>query len=1202
MKTRVTGTASLLLLFSTMGFAQEITGRITDQSGAIVPKAQVMIHNVATGVDIATKTTSAGDYAVPYLKPGVFNVSVEMAGFEKEVRSQVELQTDQTATINFVLKIGAASETMTVKSDAALIDFSTAETGEVIDKTRVTEEPINGRNPIMLSVYSAGVTNTGANTAFIRPFDQPQENFAINGGQPGANELLIDGAGDGSSIGFAGNLTYEPPVDSVGEFKIITSPYDAAYGRSGGGVIDISLKSGTNQVHGDAYEFARRSWLDANTWQNDYYNGLNGTHNFPKHSLDQYGFELDGPVVVPKLYNGRDKSFLAMQWEHWHEIAPQTIITSVPDPSWLTGDFSNLTYLNGNVPKPVTIYDPLTGHTDPATGAFVRSPFPNNIIPPGRINPVAAKILSYYPKPNTQAAPNTNFYTNNYTNPSPIVDIYNNAFGKWDQNITSKDRFSLRYGYYARFENYPTNGLPAGNGAYQGLEPYGNREHQFATEEVHTFSPTLLFDFKASLGIVDNFYRYGPLFDETQLGFSAANVAQYASVSHYFPVTNLSGFATLGAYGPGGNVSHDLFLLPAVTWIKSTHSVHVGVDIRLEQEAANVAGGNPTLSVGNGWTQQNYASGDPASGNSIASMLLGTMDSGNVQIQDTNFWSQHYFAPFIQDDWKVTPRLTLNLGARWDFVPGPVERHNRAIYTFDDTVTNPVNSQVNTSLLPGGVVKGGITYLGANGAPRALYSLNLGDIQPRVGFAYAVSPKTVLRGGFGERFRDANPTNPGGNPLGFSSNTNYVGTLDGGKTPLVNSINNPFPSVIQPTGSSLGALTGLGQGIGSLATGGLDNSASYVGKGYKIYNVWNFSLGIEQQITANDSVEIGFAGSRTYNLDTFYNDNLSPASYTDTCDLQLGHAPDPCNDDYRPNPFQGVAAFQGTGDYTASTLSGATLQSPLPAFGGISHIVNSGSSWYNSLQVSYNRKFQYGLTAHGTYTWSKQMDQGGFVDQTHSIVRRAIDPNDRTNAVTLSVVYDLPIGRGRQLLGNTNRIVDAAIGGWELGNLNIFQTGLPWTPNANGYGYAYSGSAYLQRRKDPTTGYIRGVEPCGQEWVEASGKWALQQLPASITYGCNHSNFSLNPQYAINQNVVYSGIRDPGNIQWDANMMKNFAVVGERVKLQLRFEMFNVANHPIWQSAYSNNPFDPNFGTIERGPTGQSNLPRQTQIALKLLW
>jgi hypothetical protein len=455
-----------LLLPASFLAAQEFTGRVSDPTGAILSKAAVTAHNLDTNVDTSTVSTGAGDYTIPYLKPGNYTVSAQASGFETGLHTGIVLQVGQTATVNFVLKVGRASETVTVQADAPL-DFGKADIGEVVENTRVTELPLNGRDPGMLSILSAGAIWTGS-IQWQRPFDDTQQNLDVNGGAPGNVSLMMDGVpNQASPINNTGGgapalIAYVPPVDSVQEFKIITNAFDAQYGLMSGGVENVTLKSGTNKIHGDLYEYARRTFLDANTWQNDYkiHTALPGVnvsaYGTEKHKLDQYGAELDGPVVLPKLYNGRDKSFFTIQYENWNEIEPNTVTDSVPDPKWLTGDFTSLVYWTGTAYAPISILDP-ENISQNANGTWVRVPFgptdtinptsAANIIPASRINPVALKMMSYYPAPNTSTATGSNPFADNYTAPGNDIDRYRNVLGKWDYNLSSKDRFSLHYGY-----------------------------------------------------------------------------------------------------------------------------------------------------------------------------------------------------------------------------------------------------------------------------------------------------------------------------------------------------------------------------------------------------------------------------------------------------------------------------------------------------------------------------------------------------------------------------------------------------------------------------------------------------------------------------------------------------------------------------------------------------------------------------------
>src|ERR1035437_2902331 len=339
------------LLSASFLAAQECTGLVTDSTGAVLPKATVTAHNLGTNVDTATVSTASGNYTIPYLKPGDYVVSAQATGFEKGLHTGINLQVGQISTVNFALGIGRATETITIQGDT-LVDFGKADTGEVVENTRVTELPLNGRDPGMLSILSAAALWTGS-PQYQRPFDDTQANLSINGGGAGNTALMLDGISNtASTANNTGNakIAYVPPVDSVQEFKTITNPYDAKFGLMAGGVEDVTLKSGTNGIHGDVYEYLRRTWLDANTWQNDWAisRATPGTNlkQFitPPMKWDQYGAELDRPVVLPKFYNGRDKTFFTMQYENWHEIEPNTIVESVPSPQWINGDFSNLVY------------------------------------------------------------------------------------------------------------------------------------------------------------------------------------------------------------------------------------------------------------------------------------------------------------------------------------------------------------------------------------------------------------------------------------------------------------------------------------------------------------------------------------------------------------------------------------------------------------------------------------------------------------------------------------------------------------------------------------------------------------------------------------------------------------------------------------------------------------------------------------------
>ncbi len=1186
-----------LVIFCTKIVAgQEFTGRVTDQNGAVVVSAAVKVHNLLTGEEFTTKSNGDGVYTVPYLKAGEYSVTASATGFDQLVKNHITLEVGKTGVVNFALKVGAANITVTVEANVDL-DAGKADRGEVVENTRVTELPLDGREPMMLAVLNAGVTWTGS-LQYQRPFDSTQTNTSINGGGNANNVLNLDGVSNDSGSG-NGVVGYVAPVDAVQEFKIVTNPYDAQFGRGQGGVEDVILKSGTNQLHGDVYEFAKRTWLDADTWSNDYYRSKGNSEQKGQHKLDQYGAELDGPLVIPHFYNGRDKTFFVLQYENWSELQPNTMTTSVPDPAWLTGDFSNLTYWTGSIQAPMTIYDPLTiQYNKSARDQYARTPFSNNQIPSGRINPVAKTLLSYYPAPNVKPPSNGNLFANNYFTPNPTADHYRNVLAKLDHNFGEKDRFSLRYGYWERWETRSDNGMPGL--AVSGAEPFGQHGPTFATDWVHTFSPSLIFDLRGAVMVRYNGWHNGPQ------NFPLSSINWPAGAGTHMPLMKLSEFATLGNGGANIDIENSAALLPSLTWIKGNHTVHLGADLRDLQRAIKSTEDGSTFWIDRQWTQSDYigSNWDSASGNSIASALLGTPStdynifSGTTNISQA-YWTRHYIAPFIQDDWKITRKLTLNLGVRYDINTPIYERHNRVDYAFDPTEVNPVDKLVNHALIPGGApVTGAVTFAGVNGNPRTYYAQSWNNIQPRLGVAYALNGKTVLRGGFGEMFK--NPI-PGGNSLGWSSSTAFNATPDGGKTPG-DTFSNPFPNgIVQPAGSATGALTDLGQG------------PWFINPNYKTPGIWQYSAGVQREFLKSDTIEVSYVGSRAFNQDSSDNINHWDPAYQATCDVEQGGNANTCNSAYDPNsatttgyvpnPFVGISAFAGSNYFTAPTIQYGNLTRPNAAFGDvIEYQLNDGRTRYDSLQITAIHRGGKNLTLHGTWTWSKLLDTGGYADETYRIKAHSLDGNDITHRITLSGVYLLPVGRGRALLGHTNRIVDAAVGGWELGALYIYQTGTPWGM-PGGLEYLKNPKVSTRIELGASNPQIRGVNGCISDPYHIDSSTGIVSNDWSIANSCTADNavFKVRPQYAINQNVIYSGVRIPGDQQFDGNLSKNFALFRD-LKAQFRLEAFNVLNHPLWQAGYDGNPQNATFGTIIKSSTGQSNLPRQVQIAVKLMW
>lgn len=1185
----------MLLLAVTLPAAlrgQTLTGRVAESTGAFLPKARVVVHNQATNVEVVTATTSTGDYTVPYLKPGIYSVTASSPGFGIETRTDITLQVSQTVTINFVMRVGAITESVNVSG--AQLDHDKADNGEVVENERVTELPLNGGDMGQLAQLSAGTYYSGS-VLYVRPFDNSVAAMSINGSSSGNNALLLDGVSNEAAHGDAYNGTnsqqgYIPPVQAVQEFKVVTNPFDAMYGRLQGGAIDMTLKSGTNQLHGSVYEFARRAYLDANLWANDF-------NHIPKasHTRDQYGIELDGPVFIPKLYDGRDKTFFVAQVENWSEIFPGVVLDTVPEPQWLTGDFSDLQYYDApsNSMKPITLYDPLT--TRIVNGTPVRDPFPTvngkiNQIPMNRLSPFALAILKYYPTPNATPTPQSTSYTRNYVAPSPTTDTYRNALIKVDQVIGSKDRVSLRYGYWERSETDDQSGIP-GIGAY-GEYPHGERVSTFSPEWIHTFTPQLIFDFKSSVIVRGNILNEGPQgFDMSSLGLPASEISQFGVNNDFLPYTSPSEFTSIGNSGGQFTIGNSLAMLPSVTWTKGRHTLHAGLDVRFLQSGWRYQTGGPSFGVDRTWTQANYQSGDNASGNSIASFLLGTATSGQVLIQPTLLFSQHYWAPFIQDDWKLLPNMTVNLGIRYDLNQPPTERHNRFDYDFNTNVENPVSSGL------GMPVKGGLEFPGVNGNPRSYNQLDTATFQPRIGVAYSPIPKLVIRAGFGIFFQ--NP-NPGPNETGFSATTQYDASNDGGITPTQNLgvpanggnpavPTSPFPLVVQPSGSALGYLTGLGQGL------------FYLNPKFASPRTYQYTGGIQQQFFKDDVFQLNYVGTRTVHNGTSDNINRPSVALYAQCNPELGGNPAVCNSNtgaYVVNPFQGINGFQGSNYYSQPTIQSLNLTRPFPEFGDITEYdINGGKTWYNALQLTASHRVSQSITVHGTWTWAKQMDAGGYTDTIYRVQSRNIDSQDFAHRITFSGFWRLPVGRGKALLGHVNRGVDTVLGGWEVATIITWQTGFPWQLNG---ATDYNGGGRIQRKVTPTT--ITGVtDACVADWeLNKAGVYALTSKGTSSTCNGNYSFISIPNSYGIRPNVVYTGIRDPGTEDMDASLSKSFDIY-ERLHAQFRIDAFNALNHPTFSGGYDNGPTSGTFGQIVKSG-GQSNQPRNVQLTFKVLW
>jgi hypothetical protein len=1269
-KVLVTFTLSLLCAFTAVvswsQATQQFTGHVVDPAGAVIPAAQVIVHNQATGVDTKTVTTSSGAYTVTYLIPGTYDITVSKQDFNTEKKTDILLNVDQTSTIDFKLQVGTATEQITVNASASQIELSKADNGEIIDNERIQEAPLDGRNPYGLMDLSPG-THDFSSSQYPRPFDNVTGNQLVNGSfQP--SQTNVDGASNDAAD--LGRTAFTPSVDVVQEYKIVLNAYDASYGHSGGSAVDLSLKSGSNQFHGTADYYARRQWLDTYDYQTKY-------NKQPKvaHRRSQESFVLDGPVVIPHLFNGKNRLFFVASYERMRDVLPNPSSNtySVPNPDWVKNyDFSTATYWNSttNSLQPLTIYDPLTPLTtvvDPVDGLTkqAHAAFSGNKIPKDRIDPIAANVLSYlsYVTPNANPGAGYAPWTNNYVVRQVENDLWTNTMVKVDYNQSDANTFSLRWAKQGRAAvdlwNTCVPVADPANSDGTGTQP---QTQTGAAQWTHVFNPNLLLNVSTSVMVYNNESNEGKIFSDNEvakLGYASAFYNQIQSTNRFLNISSggLPNANNFVDFGPGwlgfSGDRHALDFLPTLTYIKGAHTVRAGVNVDFYQWMVPVGGNadnfnftsNFTNEYGGGTANNSDAPGY-SSGVSLASLLLGYPNNGSVNWTDYPFWSQHYFAPWVQDDWKITKKLTLNLGLRWDLATPEVERHNKMNGAFDQTASYQIPS------MGGGNYQGGLTFAGVNGQPRGAYRMNKLQIQPRLGFAYALSDKMSLRGGIGENFLNVQETNGSD---GFSSSTSYTNSLNNGLTPYTSTtgqgLSNPIPVIPKPDGAKLGHLQDLGK------------SFSFLNPNYHFPSFWSWSLSYEVALTKHDVVSVSYVGNRVPNNPENNNINQIAPWWNAQCDIERGGNPNICNNSAIgkvKNPFQGKSDFAGGDYYSPDTISGSYVTRPYTQFEDITEngATNDGKNWYNSFQAVGSHQLSGSLSLHATYTHAKSEASGywvpgqntwgppgtnpstGWVDQLNHVFAREVSTfADVKHAITLSGVGILPFGRGRLLLSNANRLVDEIVNGWEVTPIYTYYSGFAWRPQDSGgsgstfYDHAGNwemasggpinkpmGVSHKTLRPDGNHSYsrIQGVTPCvGYKTVVTNKDGSVTMTPYASPAGCaaditdvsKIQFFRTADNFAVGRQNIDFGVRQPGAYKLDIAASKNFNIpeaskiyLGDHTKLQVRVDFLNAFNHADWDESYNTDPTSLDWGTIKKGPSGPTNEPRDLQLSGKLTW
>ena len=1126
-----------------------LLGRVTDPVDAVILDAKVEATNVDTGVKFSSVTNRTGDYIFPLLVPGSYSVKVEHPGFKTYTRTGIVVRVNDQVAINVSLEVGQASQSVQVNAEAPLLDTSSASMGQVVDSRTILELPLKDGMVVIMATYAPGVIFTPESAGYIRPFDTSSPStMSIDGTRSGSNQFMMDGAPNMQGT----QIAYSPPPGVVEEFKVQSATFDASSGFMGGASLNMSLKSGTNGVHGQVYYFMQNPVFTANKF-------FRLAAGKPQFRLYRWGGNVSGPVDIPKIYNGHNRTFFMYGYEGIWSFDPSPwVVESVPTAAQRTGDLSDLLTQGGSRYQ---IYDPFS-IAAAGNGRFSRAPVPGNRIPGNLINPVARKIAALWDLPN-QAG--TFDGTNNYTKGKNAQDTYWNHIVRVDHNVSEKQRLYVRTNFtdLQRPENIRHNDAVGDN--------FYRYNKGFAFDHVYTVSPSLFVNTRYTLTrFITGYTPFQQGFDLAGLGFSPDFIKQINSVDPRYlklPNFSVSGYSSLGGVNARQNMATDIHEAAAnVTHIVRSHTLHYGFAYRVYRRNQFVLNNSAGLfNFDSTWTR-GPLDNSPASpiGQGLASFLYGLPASGTFVINDSYADQSAVPAVFVQNDWKLSRKLTLSLGLRYER-PSPVtERYNRSIRDFDSNVVSPIQAQALANYAKSPIpelpvsqfkVLGGLNYAGVNGLPRTLWKSNQNLFMPRIGFAYSITPRTVVRGGYGIFFDALGVVNVNANQTGFSQTTDMVPSLDNGLS-YAATLTNPFPGgFLLPPGSAGGVSTSLGQSISFFDE---NTTSSYMQR---------WQLAVQRQLTGSTLIEASYVGNRGTRMQVSKDLNPTPAKYLSTLPVR-----DQATIDFLSaqvsNPFYPLLPKTNL----ASTLvARSQLLKPFPEFSGVSVNQNLGYSWYHSLQVRLEKRFSGGLNAQMSYTWSKTMEALSYLNAPDPALEEVISTQDRTHRLAVIWLYELPFGRGKRLGRSANAVVSKFISGWQVQGIYTAQSGA-----ALGFGNAIF------------VGDLKNIPlPKDQRTVD---RWF------NIDAG-----FERNSARQLGSNIRtfpsrFSGVRADGPNNWDMSVIKNTRL-SERTQLQFRAEAINALNHPQF-TAPNTTTTSTAFGTV----TGEFAWPRVIQFGIKALF
>ena len=1140
-----------------------VVGTVTDTSGSSFPGANVTLTNTGTGERRTNQTDANGGYQFVSVIPGSYRVEIGKEGFKK-FASDVTVQIDTPSRVDAQMQVGDITQTVEVSSQADLVQTDSATLGQVVEGRQVDEMPLSGRNVMnLVSLVPGVITQGGAggsplnNQAASGNFTNPQGwgNYQIGGGQAGTSAQFLDGVSINTT--FRGSPVLVPTQDLIQEFRVASNNVSPEYGGFSGGVISLSSKSGGNDFHGSAYEYFKNTHLNANS----FFNNATG-QPVPTVHNHQYGASLGGPIK-------KDKTFFFFSWERFSHRVGLPILFFVPTTAELAGNFT--------APGEKTIYDPyttcgLSGAPACAAGAPTRLPFAGNIIPQSRIDSFAYNLIHTV---GILAPPNVNQSGGNYTNNSLTGGSSNQYSIRGDHNLSEKQRLFVRYTYWNTFtlsQNLYNNTPNQGQGSYQPTQ-----SHDSVIGDTYTLSPTLIFDFRLA------FHRLYFEITPSSLGMDLCPIGPaYCALQPQMTSRQLPGFDLPGEYrsfsGVGQVISpstnnEGLFYANA-TKIIGRHSIKFGGNIRDDYFAyiqANEPSGAFTFT--NAYTGLNGQASDP-NGNGYASFLLGTPSSGVFQVYSPTSqrdWDQGYF---VTDTFQVSHKLTLNLGIRWE-LPGLWAVGHDSGTTMLLNAPDPLSQSTGLNLVGQEALLNSTLY-----PDRHVMNRNFHLFSPRIGLAYRLSDKTVIRSGFARSFL---PISIQLGPSGSSSPVNVaLTTMNSGLNFAVgDTTSNPFPNgVLKPLGRNPAYINNI---EGNSMSGGIPNAK------FPESDQWNFTIG--RTLTGSSSLEVSYSGNKGTHLATSAQQmNQLSDSY-----LSMGAA----LINTVANPFLGKLPSTASSRLTGTTIQAGQLLRPFPQYLNVSNSSPYiGNAIYHALQAKYQKRFSGGGTILVSYAWSKligdadglsgflESQVAGIQDWNNLRGERALVSFDVPQHLVISYVYDLPFGRGKHFLGNVHGVADKLVTGWGFSGVSTFQEGYPLQITAQGNNLSsFFGAGSIRPN------FIGGCD----QTISGSAQSRLNEW-------FNVNCFSQPGTYSFgNLGRTDGALRGDGIANYDISMVKKTSIT-EKIKMEIRAECFNAFNRV--QFGNPNTVLNPStlgtpnnqFGKI----TSTLNQPRQFQLAARV--